>query len=94
MFQDFVDTVDSEICKDRSENSFGTASIRFQDLDFELFSSKDDKKNIKRLKEIFENSGCSQYKAENRIPVLIDRDILERSIEISGLSRDDLLGYR
>lgn len=91
MFQDFIDTIDSETSKDRRENSFGTALVRFQDLDFDLFSSKDDGNNVKRLEKIFENGGCSQYKPENRIPALIEREVLKKSMEISGLSENELL---
>ena len=74
----------------------GSAKIDLEHLQFAKFDASEflNPKNVARLKRIFELEGCLRLDPEHHIPVIIDLDILERSLAQSRIRRGDLFDSR
>ena len=81
-----------KLAEDREENFRGTARVSLRKLIFKPEYSRDvDKKNIKRLKRIFERQGCLRLSPSNHVPAIIAEQDLKVVLQHSGKTLEDLL---
>ena len=70
----------------------GTARVRLKTLHFPGDAlSVINRKNVKRLKKIFAIEGCLRWKTENHVPAIIGADDLEKAIQQSMTTSEQLL---
>ncbi|CAK7237487.1 hypothetical protein SBRCBS47491_009993 [Sporothrix bragantina] len=73
---------------EKSVKHVGTASVRLDALDFP--SAGLDRKNVERLKRLFQAGGCFPGQFANRIPALIHAEALQQALALSGVSAEQL----
>ena len=74
----------------------GSAKVQLKHLYFESDKESDsasflDHKNVARLVQIFKLEGCNRLDLEHRVPVIIDEELLQRSLHQTGVASGDLL---
>ena len=75
----------------------GSAKVHLKHLQFEANIIDDsgttflNSKNITRLVQIFRLEGCNRLDLEHRVPVIINVELLQQSIDDSGVASGDLL---
>lgn len=84
---------DKRLSEDRGENFRGTVRVSLRRLAFPPeYSREIDKKNVERLKKIFNQpGGCLRLSPPNYIPAIIDQQDLDLAIESTGTTLEKLL---
>ncbi|TGO07234.1 hypothetical protein BTUL_0306g00130 [Botrytis tulipae] len=73
----------------------GIAWVRLENLNFPLKDSRElDRKNVERLKELFQKDTIRRLDSKNRIPAEIDEVDLNEAIRISDTSAESLMHNR
>lgn len=84
-----------DIFKDKASNFRGKARVMLEVLQFAPESMRDiNKKNVERLKDIFEVEGCLRMEPERHVPAVVSLAALTRAIEFTAspqVSLDKLL---
>lgn len=72
----------------------GMAKIKLGHLVFDNGDVKGgrclDKRNVRRLVEVFRIEGCKPYEPEHRISALVSRQQLQEALDLSGILETDL----
>ncbi|KAL2048962.1 hypothetical protein ABVK25_010815 [Lepraria finkii] len=80
----------SESFVEKQSNFRGSAKIHLRHLNYDSDTSFLDPKNVARLVQIFELEGCLRLDLEHHIPAVIGNDVLQHSLNASGVNRNDL----
>ena len=76
----------------KREHFLGSAKIFLEHLHFQKDKGEYnlDQKNVARLQKVFELEGCLRLNPEHHVPVLIDLETLEQSLDQSQIRRGEL----
>lgn len=88
-YRETFDAVNRRVQAEKRVQHVGTASVRLDHLAFPL-SAGLDRKNVERLKRLFQKGGCFPGQFANRIPALVHPDMLQQSLALSNISADQL----
>lgn len=88
MNQSQAEVADKLLLSARQSSLKCTAIVRMKAIKFlnnDQYARDLDRKNIERIKRIFDTEGCFRLDRSNSIPVLADEDVFRQTINKAGL---------